>query len=95
MSSDVQDGGGLTMGKYMFVDPDKNTYENRFHEYKHTLQIQELGWAFFYARTVFEYIKYGFEESYKTPGTLEYEAEKYMREHTGKSSQQFLPLISK
>lgn len=37
----------------------------------------EGGWADFYGKIVYEYLKYGFNNSYKTEGTLEYWADQY------------------
>lgn len=81
IAAPVQGDGGLTMGKHMFVAPGDRLEYNRYHEYKHTVQIKEDGWARFYGKTVLDYIKYGFYNSYNVKGTYEYEANDYANTH--------------
>ena len=71
-------GAGLTMGNNCWIY-NRNSMNVPNHEDYHVIQqgIIEEGWANFYARIVYEYIKYGFNGSYKTEGTLEYWADQY------------------
>ena len=48
-----------------------------YHENYHIQQQDKMGWVEFYMRTAHEYLKYGFSNTYGTPGTLEYEADRY------------------
>ena len=40
--------------------------------------INRMGWANFYARTLHEYFKYGFPKVYEIKNTLEWNADQYM-----------------
>ena len=46
----------------------------RAHETGHFIQQRRLGFANFYGKIFGEYIIEGFNESYDTPGTLEFDA---------------------
>jgi hypothetical protein len=71
-------GAGLTIGNNCWVY-NRNSMNVSNHEDYHVVQqsIIEEGWANFYARIIYEYIKYGFNGSYNTEGTLEYWANQY------------------
>lgn len=49
----------------------------RYHENMHVQQQNILGWANFYGRIIIEYLRYGFYNSYRQQGTLEYNADEY------------------
>ena len=76
-------GSGITLGNNLSIRLTNNLEYDRHliqHETAHFLQIQKLGLVNFYLRVLREYFKYGFYDSYKTPGTLEYNAEMYARD---------------
>ena len=81
ITSLVNEDTGITLGRNMFTDRSsgENSAENlRYHENFHVQQQEKMGWSTFYAQTIYEYIKYGLYEVYRTSGTLEYDAERYM-----------------
>lgn len=73
----IEWGLGLTMGKNMYVNDKKGGDPIRYHENRHVQQQNQMGWSRFYGRTIYEYIKYGFNASYSTEGTLENDADQY------------------
>jgi hypothetical protein len=50
--------------------------EAKYHENYHIQQQNQIGWANFYGRTLYEYMKYG-ADVYNVEGTLEYDADAY------------------
>jgi len=76
--------GGITLGRSLFTPRKAQIYKTSLHVHErvHYYQQQELGWAKFYARTAYEYIKFGFGaygwKSHKFSGTLEWLAEDYV-----------------
>jgi RHS repeat-associated protein len=77
---------GLTLGRQLITSLSSSNKYNRTlraHETGHYYQQSKLGWGNFYARTLGEYIKYGFNESYSTAGTLEFGAEIYSLNRIG------------
>ena len=73
-------GAGLTLGKNMYVHSTIGGEGTRYHENYHVQQQNEMGWAKFYGKTLYEYGKYGFgtqHDVYSTKGTLEYQANQY------------------
>lgn len=69
---------GLTLGNQSFV-VSMSEQKTVLHEYFHLEQIRALGWANFYGRLIFEYIRDGFIGSYLKYLDLEWEAEIYSR----------------
>lgn len=83
ISSLLTPGGGITLGRNMFTDTtidEIRSEDLRFHENYHIQRQEEMEWVEFYMRTAHEYLKYGFPNTYRTPGTLENETDKYMYE---------------
>ena len=77
-----REGGGLTMGRNMFTNTTNNEFvadanDLRYHENAHLQQQLHFGFSKFYYQIIKEYIRYGFNQSYDTPGTLEYNADEY------------------
>ena len=74
-------GGGITLGRNMYVNSRNDEEGTRFHENYHIQQQNQMGWANFYGRTIQEYSQYGFfdpmDNVYTTKGTLEYKADEY------------------
>ncbi len=68
---------GITIGRNSY-SVDGNLYTSA-HESYHLSDIERMGWAVFYSRIIYEYLRYGFHGSYKTEGTLEDFAVKYER----------------
>ena len=75
-------GAGLTIGnnKYMSTNIEQTAY----HESFHVTQQEGKGWAYFYGRIVWEYIKYiptcGLNGFLHPKDTLEYDAYKASRD---------------
>jgi hypothetical protein len=65
-------------------NPEEYNHFLRAHETAHYDQQINMGFANFYARTFYEYLKYGFRNVYDVPGTLEYNADKYANEFLNK-----------
>lgn len=62
----LETGLGLTMGRNMYVRSDIDDImqrDTRYHENKHIQQQNESGWANFYGRITYEYLKYGHSKS--------------------------------
>ena len=81
-----REGGGLTMGRNMFTNTTNNEFvadanDLRYHENAHLQQQLHFGFSKFYYQIIKEYIRYGFNQSYDTPGTLEYNADEYEKTH--------------
>lgn len=81
-----REGGGLTIGRNMFTNTTNNELVDdannlRYHENAHLQQQLHFGFSKFYYQILKEYIKYGFYQSYRTPGTLEYNAIQYEKTH--------------
>ncbi|RNC63213.1 hypothetical protein D7D25_17745 [Proteiniphilum sp. X52] len=53
------------------------------HETGHYVQQMQLGFANFYGKILTEYLRYGFNDSYCTPGSLEWNAEEYAIRQVG------------
>ena len=77
-------GGGLTLGRNMWVNPDypskKGNLQLLCHEYCHFVQLHDnYGWTGFYSRYLYEVVKFFFVEGkqYGAKGTLDYEADQY------------------
>ena len=76
---------------YSYVDeetgwemrPDKMTEAIEAHESYHYIQQRRMGFANFYSRLSGEYIKFGRQNCYCTPGTLEWNAELYQFRNVG------------
>lgn len=81
LSTLLMGGGGLTLGRNMYVNPKRQEDANRYHENYHVQQQNNMGWANFYGRTAIEYIHYGLGKVYFTDGTLENDAQIYMRKY--------------
>jgi hypothetical protein len=82
----MKKGSGITLGRNVSVQLTNNIEYDRYllkHETGHLSQINETGNAKFYFRTAKEYMTNGFYNSYKTPGTLEYEANFYAFQRLG------------
>ena len=79
LASFLKLGGGLTMGNNSWVIS-KGDIDASYHEDWHVVQQSTIegGWADFYSEIVYEYLKYGFKNSYHTEGALEYWADQYM-----------------
>lgn len=80
LASLLYPNAGLTLGvnMYAYTSENEDISENiRYHENYHIQQQKKMGWASFYAKVIYEYIKYGFVASYVTNGTLEYGATQY------------------
>ena len=69
-------GSGLTLGRMAYVQSLNNS--TKYHEFYHMQDINRMGWANFYARTLHEYFKYGFPKVYEIKNTLEWNADQYM-----------------
>ncbi|MEY3417126.1 MAG: hypothetical protein RL060_1238, partial [Bacteroidota bacterium] len=79
-------GYGVTLGRNVVVKLTGDTDYDRFtlhHETGHIVDINKMGVLKFYGRTAYEYIKYGRNETYTLPGTLEYSAEYYAYKKLG------------
>jgi RHS repeat-associated protein len=76
---------------YRYKDPDTgweidvNKYNQMVeaHETGHFQQQEAMGFANFYGKVIYEYIKYGRLDSYCTPGTLEWDADRYAIDRVG------------
>ena len=81
LSTLLMKGGGITLGRNMYVNSRNDEEGTRFHENYHIQQQNQMGWANFYGRTIQEYSQYGFfdpmDNVYTTKGTLEYKADEY------------------
>jgi RHS repeat-associated protein len=69
--------GAITLGRNLILNENVNDVEYEAHETRHYYQQIKMGFGLFYQRIVFEYMHYGFNCSYETPGTLEFNAEWY------------------
>ena len=69
-------GSGLTLGRMAYVQSLNNS--TKYHEFYHMQDINRMGWANYYARTLHEYFKYGFPKVYEIENTLEWNADQYM-----------------
>ncbi len=72
-------GAGITLGRNIHVrsDLDADMLEHtKYHENYHIQQQNQIGWANFYGRTLYEYMKYG-ADVYNVEGTLEFDADAY------------------
>jgi hypothetical protein len=68
-------GGGISWGRTAWANRRNHDVDRMFaHEAAHFDQQQRYGFANFYGRTIWEYLSVGFHNSYKTPGTLEFQA---------------------
>jgi len=79
-------GNGITLGRTVSVKLTGDIEYDRYllkHETGHLSQISKTGNAKFYYRTAKEYMTNGFFNSYKTSGTLEYEANYYAFKRLG------------
>lgn len=70
---------GVTFGTNMCVNNNSDIFV-RYHESYHVFQQFDMGWAYFYGKTILEYLKYGLGNVYNIEGTLENEADKYAYE---------------
>ena len=77
------DGVGITLGRNIHVRSDLNANkleEAKYHENYHIQQQNQIGWANFYGRTLYEYMRHGVNgmtSVYGVEGTLDYEATQY------------------
>lgn len=77
------DGAGITLGRNIHVRSDLNANkleEAKYHENYHIQQQNQIGWANFYGRTLYEYMRHGVNgmtSVYGVEGTLDYEATQY------------------
>ena len=69
--------------KGWLFDTSKLNQNLEAHETGHYVQQMEMGFANFYGKIVSEYLKYGFKNSYCTPGSLEWNAEEYAIKQVG------------
>ncbi|NJK97878.1 MAG: hypothetical protein HC905_25875 [Bacteroidales bacterium] len=86
-------GAGITLGRNVVTKLTGDTDYDRYilhHETGHLSQINRLGSFKFYSRTASEYAKHytkafglGIRPVYQTPGTLEFEANKYAFDKLG------------
>ena len=79
-------GSGITLGRNVSVKLTGDIEYDRYllkHETGHLSQINKTGNAKFYYRTAKEYMTNGFFNTYKTSGTLEYEANYYAFKRLG------------
>jgi len=67
----------------MGVNQDQYNDFLRAHETGHFDQQRKMGFGRFYGRTAREYLKYGIKNVYGTPGTLEYQADRYAQRLLG------------
>ena len=76
-------GAGITLGRNIHVrsDLDADMLEHtKYHENYHIQQQNQIGWANFYGRTLYEYMRYGVNgmtSVYGVEGTLEFDADAY------------------
>lgn len=73
-------GAGIAIGRNLVVrESDDWDYDNFLyaHETGHYYQQQKLGFAKFYGRTLSEYVKYGFSDTYLNHNSLEFGAQMY------------------
>lgn len=87
----MRSGDGITLGRNVAVKFTGYTDYDRYllhHETGHLSQINDMGAAKFYGRTIKEYARHlfskgGFRSVYTTPNTLEYNAEFYTFQRLG------------
>ncbi|WP_430409561.1 RHS repeat-associated core domain-containing protein [Kordia sp.] len=80
-------GSGVALGRNLITneikgDEDYNNYL-RAHETGHYAQQREMGVFKFYTQTISEYLKFGMNNVYGTPNTLEYNADRYALQQVG------------
>ena len=86
-------GAGIALGRYVYTDDElarrkggeRLMQANRYHETEHMQQINRMGWANFYGRTIYEYLRYGFKGAYHNKTTLEWQADEYGYINTGEN----------
>lgn len=77
------EGAGITLGRNIHVQSDLDEYKlehTKYHENYHIQQQNQIGWANFYGRTLYEYMRYGVRgmtSVYYAVGTLEKAADDY------------------
>ena len=86
-------GAGIALGRYVYTDDELARRKgaeslmqaNRYHETEHIQQINRMGWANFYGRTIYEYLRFGFKGAYHNDTTLEWQADEYGYRNTGEN----------
>lgn len=77
------EGAGITLGRNIHVQSDLDAHKlehTKYHENYHIQQQNQIGWANFYGRTLYEYMRYGVRgmtSVYNAVGTLEHDANAY------------------
>lgn len=77
------EGAGITLGRNIHVRSDLDAHKlehTKYHENYHIQQQNQIGWANFYGRTLYEYMRYGVRgmtSVYYAVGTLEKAADDY------------------
>ena len=77
------EGAGITLGRNIHVQSDLDAHKlehTKYHENYHIQQQNQIGWANFYGRTLYEYMRYGVRgmtSVYYAVGTLEKAADDY------------------